>query len=167
MYTYFSYICNKKLNKKAEKIFEGIAGERKKALENWFKDTWAALEITKDTIISYIERENMDEMKLQNILKCKKEQYVDFTELFILNKEGIVTVSTFKESIGKSKKNSPNYTYGMMEKSYMYGPYIDEETLKIGKGSSQFFDEVTLIFSTPLKNSKSGKYRSIVCKSSK
>ncbi len=162
MYTYLSYILNSGLNQKAEKIFEGIARGRKNALENWFKDSWAALEITRDTVISYMEREKVEDINLKELLNSKKEQYKDFTEIFIINFEGKVTVSTFSESIGKSKESLPNYIYGMNTKPYMYGPYIDEESLNIGKGSSQFFDEVTLMFSIPFENSKTGK-KAVLC----
>ena len=109
MYNYFSYICNKKLNKKAEKIFEGIAGGRKKALENWFKDTWAALEITRDTIISCMEKNGFKEEYILELLGGKKEQYKDFSEIFILNSDGKVMFSTYKGNIGKRMENSPNY----------------------------------------------------------
>jgi len=40
----------------------------------------------------------------------------------------------------------------MEMKPYMYGPFIDEESLHIGGSSSTFFDEATLIFSIPYIN---------------
>ena len=38
----------------------------------------------------------------------------------------------------------------LSEKSYMYGPYIDKDTLIINKCNSKFFDAVTLMFIEPL-----------------
>jgi hypothetical protein len=52
-------------------------------------------------------------------------------------------------NIGKSLKDFPSYIRGMEGKPLMYGPYIDEDTLKIGECNSKFFDEVTLMFSLP------------------
>lgn len=157
MYDYLYYIFNRKIGTTAEKVFEGIANGRKKALENWFKDSWAALEITRDTIISCMEKNGFKEEYILELLGGKKEQYKDFSEIFILNSDGKVMFSTYKGNIGKRMENSPNYIKGINGKPYMYGPYIDEESLKTGKSSSQFFDEVTLMFSLPYKNIKTGK----------
>lgn len=157
MYNYFSYILNKNIEESAEKIFEGIAGGREKALYNWFKDSWAAIEITRDTIISCVEKRSFKEEMVNELLNLKKEQYKDFSEIFILDSEGKVMYSTFKENIGKDRKKFPNFIHGIEGKPYMYGPYIDEESLKIENQASQFFDEVTLMFSMPYENKRNGK----------
>ncbi len=162
MYNYFSYILNKNIKDSAEKIFEGIAGGREKALYNWFKDSWAAIEITRDTIISCVEKNSFKEDMINELLTAKKEQYKDFSEIFILDNEPKVMFSTFRENIGKSRKSFPNFSYGLNGKPYMYGPYIDEESLKIKNSSSHFFDEVTLMFSMPYENKRSGEIE-ILC----
>lgn len=148
--------------KKHEKVFEGIALGRKKALENWFNDIWFALESTRDTVLSYLQDNELNLEDLIEILEEKKEQFKDFSELFIINQEGEVRVSTHKGSLGKTKKHLPNYKFGMELKPYMYGPFIDKESLEIGSSNSPFFDEVTLIFSIPYIN-KALNRKAIIC----
>lgn len=145
-----------------EKIFEGIANGRKKALENWFNDIWFALESTRDTILAYLQDNELNLEELIEILEDKKSQFKDFSELFIINQEGEVRVSTHKKSLGKFKKDLPNYNYGMEMKKYMYGPFIDKESLEIGSSNSVFFDEVTLLFSIPYIN-KALNRKAVIC----
>lgn len=155
------FYSSKNLEQK-EKIFQGIAQGRKKALENWFNDIWFAMESTRDTILAYLQDNELNLSEMSEILEDKKNQFKDFSELFIINQEGEVRVSTFKGSLGKNRMNLPNYEHGMLMKPYMYGPFIDEESLDIGKSSSKFFDEVTLIFSIPYFN-KSLNRKAIIC----
>lgn len=155
------FYSSKNLEQK-EKIFQGIAQGRKKALENWFSDIWFAMESTRDTILAYLQDNELNLSEMSEILEDKKNQFKDFSELFIINQEGEVRVSTFKGSLGKNRMNLPNYEHGMQMKPYMYGPFVDKESLDIGKSSSKFFDEVTLIFSIPYFN-KSLNRKAIIC----
>jgi len=145
-----------------ERIFQGIATGRRKALENWFNDIWFALESTRDTILAYLQDNELNLEELIDILNDKKSQFKDFSELFIINQEGEVRVSTHKNSLGKYRKNLPNFHHGMEMNPYMYGPFIDKESLEIGAGSSKFFDEVTLIFSIPYIN-KALNRKAVIC----
>lgn len=144
------------------KIFHGIAMGRKRALEKWFDDIWNAMELTRDTILSYLHHNDMDYSEMIRILQDKIHQYKDFTEMYIINQEGNVNISTYHGSIGKSRKDYPCYIHGMEMKRYMYGPYIDKESINIGKGNSKFFDEVTLMFSLPFKNESTGR-TAVIC----
>lgn len=157
-----TYYLRKNDLEQKEKIFQGIALGRKKALENWFNDIWFAMESTRDTILAYLQDNELNLSEMGQILEDKKVQFKDFSELFIINQEGEVRVSTFKGSVGKNKMELPNYKFGMNMKPYMYGPYIDKESLQIGPSSSRFFDEVTLIFSIPYFN-KSLNRKAIIC----
>lgn len=151
MSLYLSYLLNKGLKEKSEKIFEGIARGRKKALENWFNDVWVALELTRDTVISYLHHNELDYDAIINLLNDKKSQFKDFSELFIIRHDGQINISTYEKSIGRSRRDLPNYQKGINSQRYMYGPYIDNDTLEIGECNSQFFDEVTLMFSLPFE----------------
>lgn len=155
------FYSSKNLEQK-EKIFQGIAQGRKKALENWFNDIWFAMESTRDTILAYLQDNELNLSEMSEILEDKKNQFKDFSELFIINQEGEVRVSTSKGSLGKNRMSLPNYEHGMQMKPYMYGPFVDKESLDIGKSSSKFFDEVTLIFSIPYFN-KSLNRKAIIC----
>lgn len=158
----FKYFFYKNEILQHERIFQGIASGRKKALDNWFNDIWFALESTRDTILAYLQDNELNLDELIDILNDKKLQFKDFSELFIINQEGEVRVSTHKNSLGKYKKDLPNFQQGMEMNPYMYGPFIDKESLEIGSGSSKFFDEVTLIFSIPYIN-KALNRKAVIC----
>lgn len=157
-----SYMINRRLDKEARNIFEGIARGRKRALENWFNDKWTELELIRDNVNAYLDEEELDLEKIDQIIKGKKEQFKDFSEIFFINEDGYVSISTFKPHIGKCLRDFPSYTRGIEGKPLMYGPYIDEDTLKIGECNSKFFDEVTLMFSLPFYNRETGK-KSVLC----
>ena len=161
-----SYFLNKHFNKRlrenSEQVFEGIARGRKKALENWFSDMWSAMEVTKDTILAYLDKNEANHQELISILKNRKSEFNDFTELFIINQEGIGNISTYDENIKVNMSYLPNFKAGMEGKSLMYGPYEDEVTLKVGPGNSDFFDEVTIMFSVPFENKNNGR-RAVLC----
>lgn len=155
-------IFNKKLTAHSEKVFEGIAGGRKKALENWFNDTWVALELTRDTIESYLDTFEVNFDEVIGILKEKRAQFKDFSELFIINQEGIVNISTYEGHIKKDLSFLPNYKAGLSNKPLMYGPYVDKATAEIGNFNSKFQDEVTLMFSLPLEYKIAGR-KAVLC----
>ena len=162
MNLFFSHIINKKLNEESIKVFEGIARGRKRALENWFNDKWTELELIKDSVNAYLDEKEVDLVKINEIISGKREQFRNFSEIFFINKDGYVSTSTYKANIGKCLKDFPAYLRGMEGKPLMYGPYIDEDTLKIGRCNSKFFDEVTLMFSLPFYNSETGK-KAVLC----
>jgi len=150
----------KKLN--SERIFEGIANGRKKALETWFKDTWLALELTRDSLLTYFDENEIDFQDLTKLLEEKRVQFQDFSELFIINKDGVINVSTSTLNLKKEMKSFPNFIEGMKDNPLMYGPYIDYDTVKIGNFNSKFSDEVTLMFSLPYENKQNGR-KAVIC----
>ena len=100
-----SYILNPGLKEEVEKIFEGIGNGRKRELENWFEDKWLQLEFVKDSVHTFFEGEGkLDFDQLAIILRDKREQFKEFSELFIINQEGTINVSTAKIQIGKNFK---------------------------------------------------------------
>lgn len=153
----FSYLLNRGMKERSEKVFEGIAFGRKKALHTWFDDCWSALENVKDTLNAYVNNSDFDLNEIRNILTEKIQRYDTFTELFIINQAGSLSASTFRGHEGLSMNDNPNFKTSLAGKNMMYGPYIDEMTLEVGKGKSNFFDSVTLMFSTCFHNSKTGR----------
>lgn len=143
-----AYLVNRRLKNHSENVFEGISKGRKKALENWFKDKWVQLEITRDTISAFKETEKI----ISTTLVDKLSQVQDFCELFIIDEEGRVKISTFNKHVGLNMSEFPNYKLGIKGQPLMYGPYEDKNTLDIDLSNKQFADEVTLLFSIPYKN---------------
>lgn len=155
-------LLNKELRVHSEKVFEGIAKGRKKALENWFNDTWVALELARDTIVSYLDSSEVNFDEVIEMLEEKRIQFKDFSELFIINQEGIVNISTYKGHIKKDFSFLPNFQVGINNKPLMYGPYVDKDTVEIGNFNSKFHDEVTLMFSLPLEYKAAGR-KAVLC----
>ncbi len=142
-----AYFLNHKLKKRSESIFEGISNGRKKALDNWFNDQWMQLHsVAKSLIILNETPETLNETLKETI-----EHYSGFIEAFILDSSGLVIASSFSNHIGNSFVNFPGYRKGISGESYMYGPYLDKQTLDINLSDKQFYDEVTLLFSEPYK----------------
>ena len=142
------YLCNRRLHRKSESVFEGISKGRKKALDNWFKDQWRQVDgIEKTLRSSSDEREAFGE-----IVWDMQNRYEDFLEVFIVDGEGTVISSSFTKHIGDAYSAFPNYQKGKNNEQYMYGPYCDKKTLDIISENKLFADEVTLMFSKPFAN---------------
>jgi len=159
---FFTSFHNKDTKLNAEKIFEGIAKGRKKALEIWFKDTWLALELTRDSLLTYFDENEVDFKEIAKLLEEKRLQFKDFSQLFIITNDGIVNVSTSSVNLKRDMRSLPNFIEGMKDKPLMYGPYIDQDTVEIGNFNSKFSDEVTLMFSLPYENKYNGR-KAVLC----
>lgn len=144
---YQLYKRNKELKTHAEKVFEGIAQGRKRALEEWFADKWLQLEMLKNQLVI---QEEQEEEQIPILLEGTKND-AEMIELFILSDCGEVLISSFKNHKGQSLLDIPNLNYARLGKRYMYGPYCDIKTLDIPV-SRCFKDEVTLLFSEPYQN---------------
>ncbi|MGB4661041.1 MAG: methyl-accepting chemotaxis protein [Mobilitalea sp.] len=141
----FRYAFNRRKRQQSEKIFEGISAGRKKALDNWFKDKWIQLEVIKKTLAT-TQTEN--DLLQDALLEASKQSHM-FIEVFLVDDKGTVTASSYRGHIGNTILNFPNLTKGLQNENYMYGPYCDPKTLDIQLSEKPFFDEVTLLFSTP------------------
>lgn len=140
---------NKSLKEHSEKVFEGIALGRQRALEEWFEDKWFQLEIIKNHIVTRDYDENQMSELLTESLKSDKEMI----ELFILSQEGEVIASSFEGHLHMRLIHLPNLKFAKEGKRYMYGPYCDEKTLDIPV-DRVFKDEVTLLFSEPYRTNE-------------
>lgn len=141
------YLLNKNLRNHYRKVFDGIANGRKRALDTWFNDKWNQLDNIKNSLLLL----NSD-TTINSFLEEAIKKHSDFCELFIINHEGIVTISSCNKHIGLDMSFLPNLERGLKEQPLMYGPYIDKNTLDIDLTSKHFYDEVTLMFSIPCRN---------------
>ncbi|BCZ49407.1 hypothetical protein psyc5s11_54740 [Clostridium gelidum] len=153
------YLLNRNLREHSEKVFEGISNGRKKALDNWFNDKWAQLDNIKNSLVA-LEDDNeiVYDYLVENVNK-----YEDFCEIFILDENGVVSVSSCKKHIGLNMSDLPNLKAGLEGRSLMYGPYIDKRTLDTDINNKNFADDVTLMFSSRCKN-HSGQIRILCCR---
>ena len=120
------YLLNKKMKIHSEKVFEGISNGRKKALYNWFNDKWAQVETIKNSIITF---DNIQE--IFSYLKNEVEKYDEFCELFILDENGKVFISSFEGHLNLNMSESENFKKGLEGRELMYGPYEDKLTLDL------------------------------------
>ncbi|AQS12214.1 methyl-accepting chemotaxis protein PctA [Clostridium saccharobutylicum] len=153
------YLLNKNLREHSEKVFEGISNGRKKALDNWFKDQWAQIENIKSSLTTLED----NDFVINNYLLEHIKKHEDFCEIFILDNEGIVSVSSCKQHIGLNMSDLPNLKTGLEGKPLMYGPYINKRTLDTDISNKKFVDDVTLMFSCPCRN-HNGEIRVLCCR---
>jgi methyl-accepting chemotaxis protein len=151
---YKSCFLNRHIYSPVEQTFEGIAATRVKILNQWVGSQWEQLEfIAKHISTSFPV---VDLVWLNERLASA----ADFSELFVINMHGDVISSTFNEHIGLNNLATAAVTQGI-RKPFLHGPYIDQMTLKIGRSSSKFHDEVTLMFYQPLEHN--GIFYGAVC----
>jgi methyl-accepting chemotaxis protein len=153
------YLLNRNLREHSEKVFEGISNGRKKALENWFNDKWAQLDNIKNSLVALDD----DDSIICNYLVENVKKHEDFCEIFVLDENGVVSVSSCKQHIGLNMSDLPNLKAGLEDRSLMYGPYIDNRTLDTDISDKKFVDDVTLMFSSRCKN-HNGQIRILCCR---
>ncbi|WP_099468938.1 methyl-accepting chemotaxis protein [Konateibacter massiliensis] len=141
------YANNRGMRAQAEQIFEGISNGRKAALENWFQDCWLQLDIIKRNLISSQGTKEV----IQEIINDAQKRSQTMVEVFLADKKGRVSVSSFARHVGEDLSAFPNIEKGLKNENYMYGPYCDRKTLDLDLSDKPFFDEVTLLFSMPLE----------------
>tara|TARA_R110002153_G_scaffold18021_3_gene63024 strand:+ start:74876 stop:76999 length:2124 start_codon:yes stop_codon:yes gene_type:complete len=151
---YKSCYLNRHIYSSVEQTFEGIAATRVKILNKWVDSQWEQLEF----IASHISTSfpSVDHSWLNERLASAP----DFSELFVINMHGEVISSTFSEHIGLNNLATNAVAQGV-KKPFLHGPYIDPMTLKIGRSSSKFHDEVTLMFYQPIEHN--GIFYGAVC----
>jgi methyl-accepting chemotaxis protein len=140
-------------------VFEGISNGRKKALDNWFKDKWAQIETIKNSLTTLEDNDSV----INEFLAEEVKRYEDFCEIFVLNGEGAVSVSSCANHIGMDMSDLPNLKSGLEGKPLMYGPYVDKRTIDIDLSGKKFFDDITLMFSSECKNHE-GLTRVLCCR---
>jgi methyl-accepting chemotaxis protein len=142
------YLLNRNLREHSEKVFEGISNGRKKALENWFNDKWAQLDNIKNSLVALEDDDDI----IYSYLVENVKKHEDFCEIFVLDENGVVSVSSCKQHIGLNMSDLPNLKAGLEGRSLMYGPYRDKRTLDTDINNKKFADDVTLMFSSTCKN---------------
>jgi methyl-accepting chemotaxis protein len=139
-----SWACwlNRKRYPIMEQAFESIANTRIKLLQQWVKRQWTQLESARGQL-------HFSDDTFDNVLQKNWRIMADCTELFIIDIKGCVLASTYATRKGASDLNAKGVSAGLRD-AFLHGPYIDPQTQAIGKRSSAFHDEVTLMFYLPI-----------------
>ncbi|MGD8175410.1 methyl-accepting chemotaxis protein [Marinimicrobium sp. ARAG 43.8] len=125
-----------------EQAFESIAQTRINILQHWVSSQW-------EQLVSLAARLEQDEDDRDNLLARQLGLAADVSEFFVLDADGQVLASTYRDRKGK-RDVEPRALEEGLQAPFLHGPYIDPLTLSIGPSSSRFHDEVTLMFYQPL-----------------
>jgi methyl-accepting chemotaxis protein len=151
---YKSCFLNRHIYDLVEKTFEGIATTRVHILNQWVDNQWEQLEFIAERMSPKFPE--VDLVWLNERLASSS----DFSELFVINMHGVVISSTFNKHVGLNDLSAKAVAQGI-SKPFLHGPYIDPMTLEIGPSSSNFHDEVTLMFYQPIE--RNGIFYGAVC----
>nr|WP_245676112.1 methyl-accepting chemotaxis protein [Domibacillus iocasae] len=144
---WWSYRLNRSTKESVEEVFEGIARTRMTLLTEWAEEQWYFLEKMAQEY-PYI---SSDETNTYLMKKLQKNRYI--TELFILDETCEINDSTYGRRIGIQSGEEIRKAAAeafSRKKPFLFGPYTDSDTGKIGPRSSQFHDDVTLLFLQPV-----------------
>ncbi|MGR0278902.1 methyl-accepting chemotaxis protein [Marinomonas dokdonensis] len=141
---FWSCYLNKQTYQNVEKTFEGIANTRVKLLENWVNNQWSQLEVLLDNI-----QGTFPNIPSQSLAE-RKGLVLDVSEYFVIDHQGYVLDSTYQARIGKQDLD-PNAVKAGLQDNFLHGPFVDQNTVKIGASSSKFHDAVTLMLYLPIK----------------
>lgn len=139
----WSCFLNRGMYRTNEQIFESIARTRRDALIGWAEHKWSFLE-------SLAERmSNGDESNLAEVLAASCGRLREISELLVVGADGVVLASTAAHRAGAHDLPVEAVKRGLLER-LLHGPYKDPVTLALGKTTSRFHDDVTLMFYQPL-----------------
>ncbi|MGB1950800.1 MAG: methyl-accepting chemotaxis protein [Marinobacter sp.] len=139
----WSCFLNRRMYRTNEQIFESIARTRRDALIGWAEHKWSFLE-------SLAERmSNGDESNLAEVLAASCGRLREISELLVVGADGVVLASTAAHRAGAHDLPVEAVKRGLVER-LLHGPYKDPVTLALGKTTSRFHDDVTLMFYQPL-----------------
>lgn len=124
-----------------KQTFTSIAETRVAILTTWTENQWAFLS---DAAL-YVASKELEERS--QVLETLKSRGRLFSELFLTDENGHVTFSTAATQVGK-RVSTQAIELGLKQ-PFLHGPYCDPITLELGPTTSEFHDEVTLMFYQP------------------
>lgn len=122
-----------------EETFDSISNTRVRLLQTWTETQWDFLQ----DAMFYLATKPVQEQP--SVLAQLLQRNNDFSELFIVDANGMISASSFPAHTGHSHRQKDALAQGSNQQ-FLHGPYIDKQTLAPGPSSSSFHDEVTLMF---------------------
>jgi methyl-accepting chemotaxis protein len=126
-----------------EQSFTGIAETRVNILTQWTQEQWQHLDALADQLVGGMPQ--VDEA----ILRFRHQLADAFSELFVIDANGVVLVSTANQRQGRHDLPAAAVARGVQTR-FLHGPYLDSVTQALGPSTSKFHDAVTLMFYQPL-----------------
>ena len=150
----WSCFLNRKMYPAVEQVFEGIAATRKKLLQLWARNQWDHMNGLADTVAARFPEIT------PALLQEKRDIAPDFSELFVIDRDGEVIASSHSYRSGAHGLDMRAVQEGL-KAPFLHGPYSDRRTLELGPSSSRFHDAVTLMFYQPIE--RDGEVLGCVC----
>ncbi|MBM7567969.1 methyl-accepting chemotaxis protein [Paenibacillus sacheonensis] len=151
-------------------IFEGIADTRMDLLHAWTTEYWDHL----DRLLTQMSQENgpgaetPESALLAQMFAETRARASDFSEVFLLDREGKVACSTDMRHTGEKYGSGSLIASGLAyakgtadARKCLFGPYADPWTLKLGPSTSSFHDKMTLLFISPIV--RGGEWQGALC----
>lgn len=142
-------------------VFEGIAETRMELLHGWTEEYWGCLErlalqlLSLQEALAFEEREGATAWA--ELFAATRARAADFSEIFVLNKEGKVISTTYSRHLGTVYAEGSVIHEGLRYsrsgaegRKCLFGPYSDPVTLAAGPSTSAFHDAMTLLFILPV-----------------
>ncbi|TNJ61828.1 methyl-accepting chemotaxis protein [Paenibacillus hemerocallicola] len=171
---WWSYKLNRRWKADVADIFEGIAETRMQLLNDWTTDYWRHLDRLLEQMRSVGEMAAADRNEgcrevWDSLFSVTYGRAHDFTELFVLDREGKVAYSTYAPHEGKRYSAGMPIAVGLAyaeggggaARKCLFGPYADSLTVEIGPRSSTFHDKMTLMFIIPVVDG--GRWSGALC----
>lgn len=167
---WWSYRLNRQLKRDVEDTFEGIAETRMQLLNDWTADNWRHLDRLLEQIRSVGTGETPVAEAWAPLFAATYARANDFTELFVVDRDGLVVCSTHARHMGKRYSNGEPIISGLSFAAAgdgsgagkcLFGPYPDSLTSEIGPRSSSFHDKMTLLFINPIE--ENGQFGGALC----
>ncbi|MFF2481292.1 methyl-accepting chemotaxis protein [Paenibacillus sp. NPDC058071] len=171
---WISWRLNRGLKEDTEHIFEGIADTRKELLTSWAMEYWGHMgrlaEQTAAALQAYNGTDKPEErdQAIARIIERTHLRGNDFTELFLIDSQSRVTLSTYAQHCGTVYGEGSALYAGLQyvrndnkPRPCLFGPFGDPITLTLGPRTSSFHDKMTLMFMQPLVIN--GEYRGVLC----
>ena len=128
-----------------ESTFNSFAETRIKILTQWSEHLWQYLDGGAERLA------NLGLDACLSVLSGQLSELPDVTEVFILSRDNQVLASSASGRIGQQGPNSAVLERALVA-PMLYGPYVDDDTLKLGASTSRFHDAVTLLFMQPIRH---------------
>ena len=162
---WWSYRLNRHLKRDVEEIFEGIAQTRMELLRTWVEEYWSHLDKLQDALRQGGSSLASGE-ETERAFAATRRRAPDFSELFLLDAQGVVRASTYAAHVGtvyRDDSSAIGLGIGQAKagRKCLFGPYTDPLTLQIGPSTSSFHDEVTLLYIAPFLTN--GVYAGALC----
>lgn len=126
-----------------EQVFEEVSQSRVRILQGWARGHWEHLDELANSLGADLAHVDAA------LLERKRAQLPDLAELFVVDPQGRVLVSTYAPHVGQRDLNSEAVARGLIQ-PFLHGPYRDALTQQLGPTSSRFHDAVTLMFYQPV-----------------